>query len=321
MSDIDDVLSESMRRRAAEARLGGGSMADVQQRVVHRRRKLASLTMAALAVPGLLAVGIVVGQHTVKRSGVVSASAAAGNAVGDAATPQSPGQFSTSASCAVMAPVLPQPSAVTPDIGPATAPAGQPGQQFEGCARGPLTVSCVSSGPMPLPQQDVPTTTIETPQTTPLAPFCSAPDCSGTVTVDSGSGQVVPANPTGIAGGIYPQSFPLETYPPTVIAGSIPPGVPTPPDTVVMGYGGCGGGVVSGPTIWRCQGEVPSSTAADGWHEYTRCEPQFSGGPTPTTVEVTGTTNPVNDPTYTTVEANIVPTSTIPVDPPVTTNP
>ena len=74
MNEIDDVLAESLRRRAAEVRLGGGSMADVQQRVVRRRRRVAGAMCAAIVLPALVAVGFVVGQRSRSGDGVNAAS-------------------------------------------------------------------------------------------------------------------------------------------------------------------------------------------------------------------------------------------------------
>lgn len=74
MNEIDDVLTEGLRRRAAEARLGGGSMADVQRRVVRRRRRVASAMCVAIVLPALVAVGFVIGQRSGSGDGVNAAS-------------------------------------------------------------------------------------------------------------------------------------------------------------------------------------------------------------------------------------------------------
>jgi hypothetical protein len=154
---------------------------------------------------------------------------------------------------------------------------------------------------------------------------------AGSGQVEFGSGQVVPANPTGIVGGIYPQSFPLDTLPPIdgrpslntllpiAVAGSVPPGVPVPMPTIVTSAGGCG--MIEQPT-WRCTDEITSSTdtssADNGWRDFTVCEPVYSAV---ASTEAVPTTVVVSPSPTTTVEPSQSPTSTIPVDPVVTTNP
>ena len=91
MSEIDDVINESIRRRAGEVRVGGGSIADVRHRVVRRRRKALSIACTALAVPGLLAVGVVIGQRTASSNDRFSAGAAAGDTATADSTPSTDG--------------------------------------------------------------------------------------------------------------------------------------------------------------------------------------------------------------------------------------
>ena len=91
MSEIDDVINESIRRRAGEVRFGGGSIADVRHRVVRRRRKALSIACTALAVPGLLAVGVVIGQRTASSNDRFSAGAAAGDTATADSTPSTDG--------------------------------------------------------------------------------------------------------------------------------------------------------------------------------------------------------------------------------------
>ncbi|CAB4811470.1 MAG: hypothetical protein F2735_07955 [Actinobacteria bacterium] len=95
MSEIDDVINESIRRRAGEVRFGGGSIADVRHRVVRRRRKALSIACTALAVPGLLAVGVVIGQRMASSNDRFSAAAAAGDTATADSTPSTGVEEST----------------------------------------------------------------------------------------------------------------------------------------------------------------------------------------------------------------------------------
>jgi hypothetical protein len=95
MSEIDDVINESIRRRAGEVRVGGGSIADVRHRVVRRRRKALSIACTALAVPGLLAVGVVIGQRMASSNDRFSAAAAAGDTATADSTPSTGVEEST----------------------------------------------------------------------------------------------------------------------------------------------------------------------------------------------------------------------------------
>lgn len=337
MSEIDDVLSESMRRRAAEARLGGSSMADVQHRVVRRRRKLATITCAGLAVPALLGIGIVIGRDASPSSGVVSAGANAG----DTKLP------ATSKFLGATCDVLARP---TMDTGPVTT--------LDASQR--ISVQCVTVGSavganvcgytivsssvatlVPRePPSEFSTTSVDARPAYESPPSCPAPpECArfstytGTVSILGSSGGVPADQPTVVAGSVPPDA-PASTEPadqPTAVAGSVPPDVPTSTwPTVVDFSSGCAN---AAPTTWRCQEELtrPQHDVAVVWREFATCEPMFNGGP-PSSMEVTATTNP-NYPATTTVEPstvepstvehNIAPTprSTIPVDPPVPATP
>ena len=345
MSEIDDVLSESMRRRAAEARLGGSSMADVQHRVVRRRRKLATITCAGLAVPALLGIGIVIGRDASPSSGVVSAGANAG----DTKLP------ATSKFLGATCDVLARP---TMDTGPVTTLDASQRISVQCVSVGSYAPVCsytIESGSVAtLVPREPPSDTsasitpptpslVDAPQTTyaPM-PSCPAPpECAtfstgtviGTVSI-VGSGEVVPADQPTVVAGSVPPDAPASTEPadqPTAVAGSVPPDVPTSTwPTVVDFSSGCAN---AAPTTWRCQEELtrPQHDVAVVWREFATCEPMFNGGP-PTNMEVTPTTS-LNYPPSTTVEPSTVepstvehniaptPTSTIPVDPPVPATP
>ncbi len=339
MNEIDDVLSESMRRRAAEARLGGSSMADVQHRVVRRRRKLATITCAGLAVPALLGIGIVIGRDASPSSGVVSAGANAG----DTKLP------ATSKFLGATCDVLARP---TVDTGPVTTLDAS--QQISvqcvtvGSAVGANVCgyTIVSSSVVTLvprePPSEFSTTSVDARPAYESPPSCPAPpECArfsaytGTVSILGSSGGVPADQPTVVAGSVPPDA-PTTTWPadqPTVAGGSVPPDVPTSTWPAVVDFSsGCAN---AAPTTWRCQDELTAEQEHDVAvvrREFATCEPMFNGGP-PTSMEVTATTS-VNYPATTTVapsttvepstvEHNIAPTptSTIPVDPPVRATP
>jgi hypothetical protein len=61
--EIDQLLSESMRRRGASAQLGGGTIADVHRRVLRRRRRLVAGMATAVALPALIGVVALAGSR------------------------------------------------------------------------------------------------------------------------------------------------------------------------------------------------------------------------------------------------------------------
>ncbi len=335
MSEIDDVLSESMRRRAAEARLGGGSMADVQQRMIRRRRRVALVTCAALAVPALLAVGVVVGQRSAQPNGVVSAGAALGDAVSPStlAPPNAPCAFEIQSDGATPAGTVPTPPAqvnvplncavTSSAIACATVSRGSvPGPAYENPATAIGEPPATAIGEPPATAIGEPPATAIGDTTLPAySPTIDCPPmpeyaCSGGVSVSG-----VPTSlPADAAGTVLPQP-PLPSQPPTVIAGTLGtvspmgpraakppqpmtphpmPPQPMPLPTVVTSSGGC---TMFGPASWRCTDEISSSSTWPGWREFSTCEPLYAVVPGQTSIDVG------------------LNTSTTVVDPPVTTNP
>ena len=271
MSEIDEVLAESMRRRAAEARLGGGSMADVQQRVVRRRRRGATAACAVLILPALVGVGVVIGQHSSRSN--INAGAESGPPSTTVASPGAPCTASF-------------PAGVTPTP----------------CAMGSIvTASCASGGggstvslgaPEAAPPAPPDSTNVVTPDTAPLGtgptntypviipspvacamPVCAAVALSGSAGAATVSGQA-PTAPSVETTGTLVSATPAE--PVSTSAGSVPPDAGSSVagtkvvDVTVAGPNSCGS-----PTSWMCTGEITTSSTWPGVREFAQCQPVF----------------------------------------------
>ena len=324
MSEIDDVLAESMRRRAAEARLGGGSMADVQQRVVHRRRRVATIACATLVLPALLGIGFVVGQHSSRSN--ISAAAEARATQTTIALPGVP--------CAASFPVGVTPTPCAMANGMVVSCTGA-----SGSGSGTMSVGAPDAAPPdPAPAGTVPTGTappdsavLVTPEPAPTNTYavidpsnvnCSMPACvSGVMSFSTQSAEIGAGGSGAAADGsdgvttTVPRGVIFEAQPaePVVIApGSAPPGAGTNVvGTSVVGTSvvGTNGAVVDvvgqancgGPTSWTCTGEITTSSTQPGWRDFTQCVPVFATVDGTTTVESgtvpAGTVVPVPTPT------------------------
>ncbi|CAB4883699.1 unannotated protein [freshwater metagenome] len=305
MNEIDDVLSESMRRRAAEARLGGGSMVDVQRRVVRRRRRLASVASAMLVLPALVGLGVVIGQHST-RSNI---SAAASN---DAAPPAAAAVASSDAPCSLSLPVgvTPAPCATSNGLAMSCAVGGGSGmvglgapdvERLDVAPPDPATAPTAPSGtvvPDTAPATTVPPATgpMNTyPVIVPMPVECPIGACaSGVMSLPtqpaevgaSGSG-TAPDGATGDATTVPPAAGFTTPADPVVIApGSVPPDagtnvVATTGTTVsVASPGDC-----AGHTSWTCTGEITTPSTQPGWRDFTQCEPVFPTVDGTTTIE------------------------------------
>ncbi len=319
MSEIDEVLAESMRRRAAEARLGGGSMADVQQRVVRRRRRVATAACAVLVIPALVGIGVVIGQHSSRNN--ISAAAEDGTTQSTVVSPGAP--------CAASFPagVTPTPCAMTNGLvvscasggsGSGTVRVGAPGVvPPEPAPAGTVPASttppdsAVLITPEPAPAGTVPANTtppdsavLITPDTGPANTYpvidpstvdCSMPACvsgvmgTSTQSVEvgaSGSGTAADG-PTGDASTVPPGEIIAPSVEPAAIApGSVPPDA----GTKVVGTNGAVVSVAGpincgGPTSWTCTGEITTSSTQPGWRDFTQCVPVYPTVDGTTTVE------------------------------------
>lgn len=301
MSEIDDVLAESMRRRAAEARLGGGSMADVQQRVVRRRRRVATVACAVLVLPAFVGVGVVIGQHSSRTN--ISAAAKSDTPTAVA---------SSSAPCAASFPagVTPTPCAMSNGLvvsctGAGTVSVGAP----DAAPPDPVPASTTPPDPAPagtVPAGAVPASTtppdsapVVTPDTGPTNTYavidpsqvnCSMPACVSDVMVTStqsiavgaGGSSTAAAGATNDATTVPPAViFALPAEPAMIVPGSVPPDDSTKGVVVdVAGPANCGG-----PTSWTCTGEITTSSTQPGWRDFTQCVPVFRTVDRMTTVE------------------------------------
>lgn len=86
--EIDHLLGESLRRRAASAQIGGGTIADVHRRVVRRRRRLVAGMATAIAVPALIGIVALAGKRD--DSGRVASPATAADGDGSGTTVPAP---------------------------------------------------------------------------------------------------------------------------------------------------------------------------------------------------------------------------------------
>jgi hypothetical protein len=80
MTDLDHLIAESLQRRAGTLPAAPKSYLDVTRRITRRRRRVRSMTTAAVALPGLGAVGWAVTRP--EPAATVSGDAPAGSTTG-----------------------------------------------------------------------------------------------------------------------------------------------------------------------------------------------------------------------------------------------
>ncbi len=338
MSEIDDVLAESMRRRAAEARLGGGSMADVQQRVLRRRRRVATVACAVLVLPALVGVGVVIGQYS---SGDNISAAAEGGA-----TQSTVASSGVPCTASFPAGVTATPCAMSNGLvvscavgsGSGTMSVGAP----DAAPPGTAPAGTVPAGTVPAGTAPPGSAFVVTPDTGPTNSYavidmprvdCSMPACvSGVMSTSTHSVEVGDGGYSTAADGAIRDA---TNVPPAVIVaapaatvmvapGSVPPDASTNVvgtnvvstnvvGTNVVGVTVGGPNNCGGPTSWTCTGEITTSSTQPGWRDFTECVPVFTIVDGTTTIE-SGTI--VVSPTASTLEEpakGAVVTSTIPI--------
>lgn len=197
---IDGIVTESLRRRGATARIGRGAIVDVQRRIVARRRRLVGGVCAAVALPSLAGIAILATMDkrdspaTVAEAGDESDSAGPAAAFGGAAGGwRCNGEPTDTGDGWTVFPYCEPLCAALPDVGPSTTVVLAPTS-----TEAPPSLAPTSTVAPPAVETS---TTIETAGATSTS--TTVEDLASTTVVQSGAtsttgaGSIVATNPCG----------------------------------------------------------------------------------------------------------------------------